>query len=313
MRGGAARVNVAVDSTATAADTPRVDDAWTAIRVELPEALADAAASLLLDEGAGGVLTDVREAGTEPPPPGRARLEAHVPAASADDVAATLGAWLRDVAPDARAVVTTAPVPPVDWQAVFREHHHPMPVGTRLLVAPPWDVPEAPGREILVIEPGMAFGTGQHATTRTCLEEIDELADGTVRSALDVGTGSGVLAAALRRLGVPRVVATDLDAAVLPLARETLDANGAADVVLVPGTAAAVDERFDVVVANLLADALVADADALMAAVAPGGRLVVSGLLADQVPRVLASYPGWRVTRTRGDDPWRTLRLERAA
>ena len=292
-------------------------EAWTALRVEVAESLADDVANFLVEEGAAGVLTEVREAGVAPPPPGMARLEAHLASDDVARAAAAVRTWLAslaDVVADARsATVTTAAVPTVDWQAVFREHHRPLAIGRRLVVAPPWDVPDAPDRVVLVIEPGMAFGTGQHATTRTCLEEIEVLAAAGVGSALDVGTGSGVLAAALRRLGVPRVVATDLDPAVLPLARATLDANDAADVALCAGTAAVVRGRFDLVVANLLADALVADAAALAATVAPGGRLVISGLLADQVPRVLAAYPGWRVAAERGDGPWRTLRLERGA
>jgi SAM-dependent methyltransferase len=159
---------------------------------------------------------------------------------------------------------------------------------------------------VLVIEPGMAFGTGQHATTRTCLEEIDALAGtNAVESALDVGTGSGVLAAALARLGVARVVAIDSDLAVLPLARANLDRNGARDVVLLAGTVAAVRARFDLVVANILADTLVAESCALALAVAEGGCLVLSGILADRCRTCSMHFPaGARRTcapRTRGE------------
>jgi len=185
-------------------------------------------------------------------------------------------------------------------------------VGERLLVAPPWDVPPADGREVLVIEPGMAFGTGQHATTRGCLEAIEcAVAAGPVRSALDVGTGSGILALALARLGVARVVAVDTDAAVLPLARANLVRNGADDVVLVGGPVTALRGVFDLVLANLLAEALVAEASRLVHTVAPGGRLVLSGILADQVDAVCGAYPGWRVSATHAEDAWRTLTLER--
>lgn len=288
------------------------EPAWTAVHVEVAAAAADAVANFLAEHGAAGVVTD--DAGAA----GRVRLEAHVPAACGAATVAALERYLAELvrldAAFTAGPVGAAAVPPTDWEAVFRAHHVPMAVGARLLVAPPWDVPAANGREVLVIEPGMAFGTGQHATTRTCLEEIDALAGGgLVGSALDVGTGSGVLAAALARLGVARVVALDLDAAVLPLARANLDRNGAAAVALVAGTAAAVRARFDLVVANLLADALVAEAAALAAAVAPAGHLVVSGILAAQVPRVLAAFPGWHAAHVRGDDVWRTLRLARGA
>jgi ribosomal protein L11 methyltransferase len=205
-------------------------------------------------------------------------------------------------------------VPATDWEGVYRAHHRPMAIGRRLLIAPPWDVPDAPGREVLVIEPGMAFGTGQHATTRTCLEAIETLVtDGGIASALDVGTGSGVLAAALSRLGVARVVALDVDAAVLPTARDNLMRNGAARVALFAGTAGGVRGAFDLVVANILADTLVTEAAALVARVAPRGHLVLSGLLAEQVDRVLGAFDGWRLADTRADDPWRTLHLVREA
>lgn len=289
---------------------------WTALRVETPTSLADALASFLIDAGAPGVVTDAGDPGAPPLPPDTTRLEAHVAAADAAAVYAALERYLTSLAEIDAAAGTVRiarhDLEPLDWEASFRAHHRPVTIGNRLLVAPPWDVPDAPGREVLVIEPGMAFGTGQHVTTRTCLEEIEAaVTEGRVATALDVGTGSGVLAAALARLGVPRVVAIDADPAVLPLARATLDANGAARVRLAGGTAAAVRIPFDVVVANLLADTLVADAAALAEAVAPAGRLVISGLLDTQVAPVTAAYPGWRVAAARADERWRTLRLVR--
>lgn len=292
------------------------ESSWRIVRLDIAEHLAEAAASFLEDEGVATLVTEVREHGALAAAPERATLEAHVPAARAPALADALARWLASLAEIEPAAadgrVTTSPLPALDWEAVFRHHHHPLAIGTRLLVAPPWNVPEAPGREVLVVEPGMAFGTGQHETTRTCLEEIEAaVAGGTVRSALDVGTGSGVLAAALWRLGVPRVVAVDVDAAVLPLARVTLVRNGAAAVLLLAGGVTAVNACFDLVVANLLADALTAEARALAAATAPGGRLVISGILDAQADGVAAAFAPLRVTATRAADPWRTLRLER--
>lgn len=273
---------------------------WLALRVDVPSDAAAALADLLVEAGAPSVVT---EAGA----PGRMHVEAHVPA---DDHARIRTALERHLGTPA-GVETTA-VPEVDWEACFRHHHRPVAIGRRLLVAPPWDVPPAPGREVLVVEPGQAFGTGQHATTRTCLEEIEALVSaGGVASALDVGTGSGLLAAALARLGVPRVVALDADAAVLPLARANLAANRATHTLLLAGRADAVRATFDLVVANLLADTLVADADALAARTAPGGHLVVSGLLDTQVDTVAAAYPGWCVATVRAGEAWRTLTLVR--
>jgi len=289
--------------------TPLPGSEWIALRVEAPYDVADAVANFLLEAGVPGIVTEERATGVA--------LEAALPADRHADALAALDRYLlslADVAPAARrATVHIAPVPAVDWDEVARRHHRPREVGARLLVAPPWDVPAASGREVLVIEPGMAFGTGGHATTRGCLEAIERvLAETTVRSALDVGTGSGILALALARLGVQRVVALDTDVSVLPIARANLVANAAARVSVLAGSMGAVRWRFDLVVANLLADAIAAEAPSLDAAVSGGGRLVVSGILAAQVPDVLRAYPGWTVTDTRAEDDWATLTLARA-
>jgi len=288
---------------------------WVALRVDVAMDAADAVVNFLVERGANGVVTE-----DAPSPDGapRLRLEAHIPGAGGAAIAREVRAYLHELerldAAWTAGPVETAPVPPTDWEGVYRAHHRPMAIGRRLLIAPPWDVPDAPGREILVIEPGMAFGTGQHATTRTCLEAIETLVtDGGIASALDVGTGSGVLAAALSRLGVARVVALDVDAAVLPTAHDNLVRNGAVRVALFAGTAGGVRGAFDLVVANILADTLVTEAAALVARVAPRGHLVLSGLLAEQVDRVLAAFDGWRLADTRADDPWRTLHLVREA
>jgi ribosomal protein L11 methyltransferase len=280
---------------------------WVALRVDVPRAVAEAVANFLLEQGSPGVIAEDVDGE-------RTRVEGALGAGA--DGAAALRRYLESLAEletCARGLrVEAHPVAPVDWTAVYRRHHRPVRVGTRLVIAPPWDVPPAAGREVVVIEPGMAFGTGQHATTRGCLEAIEEaVATGAVRSALDVGTGSGILAIALARLGVARVVALDTDRAVLPLARANLVRNGAAQVAVVGGTVGAVRGTFDLVVANLLAEAVVAEAAALARAVAAGGRLVLSGLLDAQAAAVAAAYPGWRVVATRDEEAWRTLVLAR--
>ena len=281
---------------------------WVSLRIVAPPALADAVANFLFEEGAAGVVTEDRTDAAE--------LDASIPARSAPRVQDALRRWLASLAaldPGARLVrVESRAGPAVDWDAVYRLHHRPVAIGRRLLVAPPWAAADPAGRELLVIEPGMAFGTGQHATTRACLEAIEAAVEaGGIASALDVGTGSGILALALARLGVPRVIGLDHDAAVLPIARANLARNGAGGVLLVGGAIAAIRARFDLVVANLLADAIVASAPALGGLVAPAGTLVLSGLLVSQIAAVEAADPAWRVTARRGDATWGTLTLAR--
>jgi ribosomal protein L11 methyltransferase len=290
----------------TVSDDP---GSWVAVRVDVAADAADAVGNFLFESGAPAVL--VRDDAA----PGRAALEATVRAADAAGVVAAVGRYLASLAAmmvDVPAgTLTTAPVADVDWAAEARTHHRPVAVGRRLLVAPPWQVPPAAGRLVLVLEPGMAFGTGQHGSTRGCLEAIEALVDaGNVATALDVGTGSGLLAMALARLGVARVVALDVDAAVLPIARANLGDGGG--VRLLAGTVRAVRGRFDLVVANLLADVLVAAAEDLAAVVGPAGALVVSGLLAEQAPAVERAFGGFHRAGAYVVDGWTTLTLVRA-
>jgi len=289
------------------------DQDWVAVRVEVPEAAVDALANFLFEQGVGAVIDDAHFAAG--PRPKSARLmEAHVRAEEAAALVGALRAYAFALAALDAALgpirIETAPVPPTDWEAVFRAHHRPVAIGTRLLVAPPWDVPEAGGREVIVIDPGMAFGTGQHPTTRTCLEELEELVGvRRLTSVLDVGTGTGILAAAAARLGVPRVVGIDVDPDALPVARATLVRNHAAHVSLIAGGLDAVRGRYDLVLANLLADTLIAEAAALVGHAAPGGLVVASGILEQQLDAVAAAFAPWRVERVRADGPWRTLRF----
>jgi ribosomal protein L11 methyltransferase len=286
---------------------------WIAVRVEVPEAAADAVANFLFENGAAAVVDDVRFE-SETGDVGVRQMEVHLAAADTPALLASLRSYVDALnALDASfgpIRVHTAAVPPTDWEAVFRAHHRPLAIGERLLVAPPWDVPDAGGRETIVVDPGMAFGTGQHPTTRTCLEELDALvATRSIRSVLDVGTGTGILAAAAARLGVARVVAIDVDPSALAVARDTLARNGASGVQLVAGGVAAIGGCYDLVLANLLADTLVAEASALKGRVQPGGLLVASGILEQQVDAVAAAFHPWRTLHVRADGPWRTLRL----
>jgi ribosomal protein L11 methyltransferase len=289
------------------------DQEWVAVRVEAPEAAVDALANFLFEHGAAAVIDDVHF-GVDPRPKSARLMEAQVPAGEAAALVGALRAYASAIAILDAALgpvrVETAPVPPSDWEAVFRAHHRPVAIGNRLLVAPPWDVPAGGGREVIVIDPGMAFGTGQHPTTRTCLEELEDLVTTQrLQSVLDVGTGTGILAAAAARLGVPRVVGIDIDPGALPVARATLVRNRVTHVSLVAGGLAAVRGRYDLVLANLLADALIAEAPALLGHTAPGGRVVASGILEQQLASVAAAFTPWRVEHVRADDPWRTVRF----
>jgi ribosomal protein L11 methyltransferase len=190
------------------------------------------------------------------------------------------------------------------------------------VVVPPWNRTAHAGRRRVVIHPGMAFGTGQHATTLACLEAIERLATPPPRTALDVGTGTGVLAIALAKLGVARVVALDTDPQAIAAARANVRRNGVGARVrlgrraLTDATARrAPGERFPLVVANLYVDALVALAPTLAARVTAGGRLVTSGVLRTQQGRLRATFAParWRMRSAVRRGPWVTTVFERRA
>jgi ribosomal protein L11 methyltransferase len=193
-----------------------------------------------------------------------------------------------------------------DGLDAWRAHAAVVTVG-RLVVRPPWVPLGEVGDDAVVLEvdPGRTFGHGAHPTTRLCLAALDELV-GPGTTVLDVGCGSGVLAVASARLGAGQVVAVDID----PAAVEATAANAARNGVAVDASLdppAAVDGRFDVVVANIGAAALVALAPALVARLAPGGTLVLSGLLDPPPPAVAAAFSGAPEVRT--NSGWTALVL----
>lgn len=203
------------------------------------------------------------------------------------------------------------PVPDVDWVARFREGFSAFDVG-RFHIAPPWDDGDPGGRIRLTVDPGRAFGTGTHESTRLCLQALAGLA-APLGDVLDVGTGSGILAVAAARLGARRVTALDCDpeAATSAAAHARLNEVGFAVVVgdagacLRPG-------RFDLVLANLSAPVLLAHARDLARLPRPGGCLVASGLLAVEADEVRAAFGEMALRERLAEGEWAALVLARA-
>jgi ribosomal protein L11 methyltransferase len=184
---------------------------------------------------------------------------------------------------------------PVDWSEEWKRGLGPIVISPRLVVRPPFsEVVLLPGQREIVIDPGQAFGTGTHASTRLCLEWIDLLlADAEGRAALtrmlDVGTGSGILALAAVVLGAESALGFDLDAIAIEAADEAARANGLAGTArfaCVPIEAIGDDPPFPLVVANLLKRELLPIAGEIARRVAPGGSLVLAGLLEEDAPEV---------------------------
>ncbi len=201
-----------------------------------------------------------------------------------------------------------------DWADAWKEHYVPQRIG-RLVVVPSWraDEPIGPGELPIILDPGMAFGTGLHPTTRGCLELLQALSPMPSRL-LDVGIGSGILSIAALRLGATTAHGVDTDPVAVDAARANAARNGmAAQLTATPGSLPAEpSERFPLVLANLVAAVLVSLASRLAAHLAPAGVLLASGIIAPRADEVVDAMggAGLAVTERRDDDEWVSLRLE---
>ena len=262
-----------------------------AFRVTVPEADEDLASALLWEAGTAGI--EVTTA-----PGGHAVLLAYF------DEEASLGR-IRESIPG--AAVEAVPVPQVDWVARFREGFRAFRVG-RFLIAPPWDRTPADG-ERLEIDPGRAFGTGTHESTRLCLAALETLSrHRALGRVIDIGTGTGILALAAVRLGASLVVATDTDPEALASAGAHAELNDAhIRLVRADGPRPFRPGRLDLVVANLTAPLLAMYADGIASLRAPDGALVLSGLLDTELETVRRAYDGCGSPEVLRDAGWAAL------
>ncbi len=203
-----------------------------------------------------------------------------------------------------------------DWADAWRVHFRPFAVGRNLLVAPPWERPASNGRLLITIEPGRAFGTGQHGSTLGCLQTLEALVERAKPARLiDLGTGSGILAIAAARLGVPQVTAIDEDPDAVAATMANAARNHVSDRVrCVLADAGGLQEAgAPAVVANLLTAAHLRLAPCYARYLAPGGALVLGGILDAEAPAVTDAL-GRRGFAPRGAisvEGWTTLEVWR--
>jgi ribosomal protein L11 methyltransferase len=209
-----------------------------------------------------------------------------------------------------------------DWAEAWKVHFKPVKVTDHLVIRPPWEQYEpGPGETVVVIYPGMAFGTGRHPTTLLCLQALEQVWEDREQSGspgawqvLDVGTGTGILALAAARLGA-KVLAIDVDPEAVKSALENVRLNALEDLIWVETTPInALRQQFALILANLTAADLGHWAESLAGRTLPGGILIISGFLTQDIPTVAARFAQYGLTDAGqlNQEEWSALILRRA-
>ncbi|KAF3997417.1 50S ribosomal protein L11 methyltransferase [Glaciimonas immobilis] len=296
---------------------------WTEIVIEVARSHAEALSDALMEAGALSVSVEDADEGTaaEQPLFGEPGMEPEETAWERSRVVA-----LSDVDADHTAIVSNAalacglPGAPAytlrsvgdqDWVRLTQSQFAPIHIGKNIWVVPSWhDAPDADGL-ILELDPGLAFGTGSHPTTRLCMEWLEvHLGEHEVESVLDYGCGSGILAMVAKKLGATNVIGVDIDPQAIVSAGENSARNHCQIDYYLPedfnnhcGLA-----TYNIVVANILSGPLRIMASMLCARIAAGGSLTLSGILAEQAQDVIAAYAPWIALAVwREQDGWVAL------
>jgi ribosomal protein L11 methyltransferase len=274
--------------------------AWLSISFEAPAEHVDALSDALLEAGAASVeVTDAdagspaeqpvfAEPGAEPPRSWpRSRVSVLVAqGADAAAVVATACSHAGIVPPPCRV----AEVAEQDWVRASRDQFAPIRISPRLWIVPSWHSSPDPDAINIALDPGLAFGTGNHPTTRLCLAWLERVIRGG-ETVIDYGCGSGILAIAAMKLGAARADGVDIDGQALLAARHNAIHNQVQ--ITLHGAAEAIGQPARIVVANILAHPLIVLAPLLARLTAPRGRLALAGLLAAQANDVRAAYGPW--------------------
>lgn len=297
---------------------------------ELAEAVADVLARFAPEGVTAEQAVDFNDEEDEGTPVGPVTVRAYLPAD--EGLEETRGKleralfYLGRIRPLPAATFT--PLEDRNWMEAWKERYRPIPVGRRLIVVPAWLAPPEGNRVPIRIDPGMAFGTGTHPTTQLCLELIEECFDEhsafCVRPSvvIDIGCGSGILSIAALKLGAQSALGVDIDEAAVRASRENAEANGVAEAEFSLGVGSLAEVRegaFGVrqaplVLANILAPVIVRLLEAGLAdLVAPGGALVLSGIMTEQAQGVVAAAEarGLDLLEKRQQGDWVALALKR--
>jgi ribosomal protein L11 methyltransferase len=275
---------------------------WLALSVDADVEAVEAVSEILGRVGRGSVIEPlalvadaVDEQALRPDPAAGYRVTAYVPD-DADAVAAVdrteRALWhlqAFDLRPMSALAVTS--VDDADWATAWRDGYEPIRIG-RITIVPSWFDTPIDAELVVRLDPGMAFGTGLHPTTRACLEVMGAVGP-MPEAVLDVGCGSGILAIAALRLGARAASACDVDPLALDACAANARANGVDDRLRVEGATCNPGRTFDLVIANILSGTLIALAPELADRTRPGGTLLLSGVLREQAADVIEAFSGW--------------------
>lgn len=269
------------------------DESWIEIRLEAEREQADALSEALSAAGALSVtLVDAADDPVLEPAPGEAPLWPHVSVVGLFDAAVDATTMLSRVqaslALDAPPMARISRLEGRDWERARLDELRPMRFGNRLWICPHGQSVDAPDAVTVILDPGLAFGTGTHPTTALCLEWLDRYCRPGDR-VIDYGCGSGILAIAAARFGAAAVLAIDFDPQALIATAENARANHVLDRIVIARPEAIPVFKADSLLANILAKPLMELAPRFAALLVPGGRLTVSGILLEQTPTVAAA------------------------
>lgn len=270
--------------------------------IKLPEIAKDALSSRLMELGfLGSIDLDEQLIAYFEEPADRAAI---------DRVLGEVRAAFRQAMPDIVITATYELIPGQDWNSTWKAGFRPLDIGERFTILPPWEE-KKPGKINIIIDPGMAFGTGHHETTRSCLQLMEKHARPAMREArfLDLGTGTGLLAIAACLLGYRHITAVDNDPEAIEAARRNLKLNAAVDIDLIGGDISKLSGSFDLIAANLISGVLVTLAPSLASRLAPSGRAILSGILLEQEEEVVhaMSETGLSLRERLVDGKWVSL------
>ena len=286
---------------------------WQSVRILVDSKQAEPLSDALMEVGALSVSLEDADAGTvdetplfgEPDYP-TAELWPHSIAAVLLDEDTDVANILAEAAKQAGIPVpteyTVETVAEQDWVRLTQSQFDPIPISPRLWIVPTWhDAPDSSAIN-LKLDPGLAFGTGSHPTTRLCLRWLDAHISGN-ETLLDYGCGSGILAIAAVKLGAARVDGVDIDAQAVTASCDNALLNDVTAHFCLPGELA--DGQYDIVVANILTNPLKGMAPLLAGRVRTGGQIVLSGILAEQAEDVMTVYREWfHFTPPEVDEGW---------